>query len=194
MIVGNRARSTSERDQWRLYDLTEKTVTFVDDVAQTIRTERLNALITRRRTATATAIPAYYPRLKLVPTGDKKPLHNASAERHVIESGRYKRELWLAQHPALPAGLLGMMYASEPVSSPLAPMTRAVDEALLATNTFPLADRSEVPLANGTMVIDRSVVSIAQQQVSEGALALPKNYKDLTPKPPAPAKSKKKKS
>lgn len=192
MIVGDRARSTGERDRWRLYDTKAKTVTFVDDVAQTIRTEPLKTLMARRRTAAGSAVPAYYPRLRLVATGEKKPLHNASAERHVMESGRYRRELWLAEHPAIPSGLFAMMHASEAVSSPLAPMMRAADEALLATKAFPLADHTEVPLAEGKMVVDRSVVSIAQQQVAEGALALPKNYKDVTPKPPAPTKNKKK--
>ena len=188
VIAGDRARDTGERDAWRLYDTKANTVTFVDDVARTIRTEPLPAILARRRTATAASVAPYYPRVKLVATAEKKPLHGATAEQHVLESGKYKRELWLAEHPAIPGGLFAMMHASDALSSPLAPMMRAADEALLAARGFPLTDHTEVPLADGKMVVDRSVVSIAQQQVPEGVLALPKGYKDLTPKPPAPTK------
>lgn len=190
IISGNRARSTGEHDAWRLYDTKANTVTFVDDIAKTIRTEPLRTILSRRRAAHAAVLPAYYPRVKLVATGERKPLQNASAERNVIESGRYKRELWLAEHPAIPPGLFAMMHASESISSPLAPIMRAADEALLNAKGFPLVDHTEVPFGDAKMVVDRSVVSIAQQQVPETALALPKGYKDLTPKPAPGAKKK----
>jgi hypothetical protein len=188
VVVGDRARSTGELDTWRLFDTKEDTVTFVDDVARTYRVEKLQDEIRQRRTALAATLPPHYPRLQLRRTGAKKQLQAASAEQSVIEGKGYRRELWLSEHPSLPPGLFAMMHASERPSSPLAPMMRAVDEALLSTRGFPLVDRAEITYGNQKMVIERTVTSIAHQQVPENALAVPRDYKDLTPKPVAAKK------
>ncbi|HEX6640539.1 MAG TPA: hypothetical protein VF215_05470, partial [Thermoanaerobaculia bacterium] len=59
VIAGDRARDTSEQDVWRLYDTKANTVTFVDDVARTIRTQPLQELIAQRRAATKGALPPH---------------------------------------------------------------------------------------------------------------------------------------
>jgi hypothetical protein len=178
VIANDRARDTGEQDTWRLYDTKADTVTFVDDIAKTVRTEPLKSILQKRRAATAAALPPHYPRVRLVRPGTKKQLQGVSAEAVAIETGTYKRELWIAEHPDIPRGLFAMMHASEPQTSPLAPMMRAVDEALLTTRGFPLADRAAV----GNVVVDRSVISIAKQAMPEALLAIPNGYRDLTPK------------
>jgi hypothetical protein len=40
-----------------------------------------------------------------------------------------------------------------------------------------------VPIGSTTLIIDRNVTGIARRQVSEDLLAVPKGYRDLTPKP-----------
>jgi hypothetical protein len=192
VIANDRARNTSEIDAWRLFDTKAETITFVDDVAKTIRIEKMDDAAKRHRAALAGAIPPHYPRLRASRTGTKKPLQGVSAEQFVVQHGGYKRELWVAEHPSIPRGLFAMMQASERPASPLAPMMRGVDEALLATRGFPLVDRTEVAYGNQKMVIERAVVSIEQRDVAEAALAAPRGYEDVTPKPPAPAKKKKK--
>lgn len=182
VIVGDRVRDTGEQDVWRLFDTRANTVTFVDDVARTFRTASLQTLITQRREITKKVLPPHYPRARLVRPGTKRPILGVTAELIVIESGAYKRELWLAEHPAIPRGLFAMMHASNPPTLPLAPMMRDVDEALIATRDFPLADRAEVPISKATLVIDRSVVSIAPKEVSQAFITIPKGYRDLTPK------------
>ncbi|HEX2060577.1 MAG TPA: hypothetical protein VHK90_07540 [Thermoanaerobaculia bacterium] len=186
VIAGDRARATNERDVWRIFDTKANTVTFVDDIDRTVRTEPLTAFIARRRKANAESIPPYFRRVAFRRMNESRVLAGASARRHVIESGGYRRELWLAEHPAIPRGLFAMMHASETPTSPLAPMMRAVDEALMATRGFPLLDRTEVPFADGTLVVERTVMSVVQRDVPEAMLAVPRGYKDLTPKPPAP--------
>lgn len=189
VIAGGRARDTGEHDTWRLYDTKANTVTFVDDVERTIRTESLAKIVSKREESQKKPLPAHFPRAKFARTEERRPLHGVTAEQALIESGAYRRELWLAEHPSIPRGLFAMMHASEPPSSPLAPMARDVDEALIATRGFPLADRTTVPLGKETLIVERTVTSIAQQQVAESLLALPKGYRDLTPKP-APEKKK----
>ncbi|HEX8254699.1 MAG TPA: hypothetical protein VF846_16265 [Thermoanaerobaculia bacterium] len=191
MIVGDRARHTAEQDTWRLFDTKANTITFIDDVAKTIRVEKLADATRQRRAAIASALPPHYPRLRLRATSTTKPLHGVNATQSIIEHGGYRRELWLAEHPSIPKGLFAMIHASAPPSSPLAPMMRAVDEALLATSGFPMLDRSEITYGNQKMVIERAVVSIEQRSVAEGALAVPRDYEDITPKPAPPKKKKK---
>ena len=178
VIAGSRARNTGEHDIWRLYDTKANTVTFVDDVERTIRTEPLSAVAARRRAATAAAIPPQYPRARLVRTNDTKPLHGATARAVAIESGTYRRELWLAEHPSIPRGLFAMMHVSDTPASPLAPMMSAVDQALANERGFPLVDKSTLA---GKPVVERTVTGIVQREIPEALLALPKGYKDTTP-------------
>ena len=187
VIAGDRVRNTGEHDIWRLYDTKANTITIVDDVERTIRTEPLSAVVRRRAAANDGPIPTHFPRPRLVRMNDQKVLHGTTARRTVIESGAWRRELWMAEHPLIPRGLFAMMQASEKPSSPLAPMMSAVDEALTAERGFPLADRTTVPVGKGNMIVDRTVVSIAEREVPESLMVLPKVYKDVTPRPaPAP--------
>jgi hypothetical protein len=184
VIAGERARDTGELDTWRLYDTKSNTVTFVDDIAKTIRTQPMQLLVTQRRVMTRGALPPHYPRARLVRPGTKKPMHGVPAELFAIESGAYKRELWMADHPAIPSGLFAMMRASQMPTAPLAPMMLAVDEALIAMRGFPLAEHTEVPVAKDQLIIDRTVVSIAGKDVPQTLLAVPKDYRYLTPAAP----------
>jgi hypothetical protein len=178
VIASNRARFTGEHDTWRLYDTKANTVTFVDDVARTVRTEPLSSILTKRRTANAGAMPLELPRARLARPSETRSLHGATARAAIIESGSYKRELWLAEHPAIPRGLFAMMHASEQQASPFAPMMSAVDQALATERGFPLLDRSTL---GADLVIERAVTAIVQRDVPETMLAVPKGYKDVTP-------------
>lgn len=178
VIAGNRVRNTGEQDTWRLYDTKANTVTFVDDVERTIRTEPLSAIAARRRAADAVKIPPQYPRARLARSKETKPLHGATAHAVAIESGTYRRELWLAEHPSIPRGLFAMMHVSDPTTSPLAPMMSAVDQALAGERGFPLVDKATM---DGKVIVERTVTGIVQRDVPQTLLALPKDYKDTTP-------------
>ena len=186
VIVGGRARNTGEIDVWRLFDTKAGTVTFVDDVGKTFRTEPMETMTVRRRAALAAAVPGHFPRAKLT-RGPRRTILNVDTQQAVIELGAYRRELWIGEHPSIPGGLFAMMLASDAPSSPLAPVMQRVDEELLRVRGFPLVDKAEVPIGKTRSVVERAVVSIASKQVAETTLAIPKDYRDLTPKP-APAK------
>lgn len=180
VIAGNRARSTAEHDVWRLFDTRAKTVTVVDDVARTVKTEPLPAIVERRTAVNAAALPPHYAPAVFARTKERRELQGVRAEQVTIVSGGYKRELWLAEHPAIPADLFAMMHASETPSSPLAPMMRDVDRELVAVRGFPLLDRTTVPVGKGELVVERAVVAISQRDVPESMVAIPKGYEDRT--------------
>jgi hypothetical protein len=179
VIAGDKARDTGEHDVWRLFDTKANTVTFVDEIARTVRTESLKTIVAQRRAVTANGLPPHYPRVRLVRPGTKRPMQGVTAELLVIESGAYKRELWLGEHPAIPDGLFAMMYASDPPTLPLAPMMRTVDDALIATRGFPFADHAEVPVSKDTLIVDRTVVGITTRDMPETLVAIPKGFREI---------------
>ncbi|HEY0139260.1 MAG TPA: hypothetical protein VGF48_00110 [Thermoanaerobaculia bacterium] len=189
VIANDRARHTGEQDSWRLYNLKERRVTFVDDVAKTHRTEPLSAMTRSRQAALAAALPPHYPRVALRPTNETRPLLGITAKQSVIELGAYKRQLWIGNHPAIPDELFAMMQLSDPPSSPLAPMMKNADAALSSVRGFPLLDRSEIKYGKTEHVVERTVLAVAQEDVPAALLEVPRGYEDVTPKP-APAKKK----
>jgi hypothetical protein len=176
VIAGDRARDTSERDTWRLYDVKAQTVTFVDDLDKTAATESLATLTQRRKAALSTTVAPFHPRPKIAQSGTQT-LQGVATQRWTITSGTYKRELWIGEHPSIPSGLFALMQASERVSSPLAPIMREVDAALLGIRGFPLKDRSEIPTATRPIIVERDIVSVTQRDVPEGWVTVPRSYR-----------------
>lgn len=179
VIADGRARSGDEVDAWRLFDLRNKQVTFVDDLAKTYRNVPLATLIAERRKELARPMPSGTPRAEFAATGAKRVLHTVPAAEHLIRLGGYQRRLWIAKHPALPDELFAMTQASLAASSPLAGVARAADEALMAVRGFPLVDHAELPFGNEKLVVDRSVVKIEQREVPKSWLAIGKNYTEI---------------
>lgn len=165
VIANNRARSTDEADQWRLFDFAQKQVTYVDDIAHTVRVQSFADAIATRRAAVARPIPDGMPRAQFVVTNAQKTLQGVPTKQSVIRIGAYQRELWIGSHPLIPRGLFAMLQAGEPASSPLAGLTRASDEALMEIQGFPLVDHAELPYENKKLVVDNTVVKIEQRDV-----------------------------
>ncbi|HET7433330.1 MAG TPA: hypothetical protein VFN10_01320, partial [Thermoanaerobaculia bacterium] len=185
VILGDKARLTNEHDAWRLFDVKQKSVTFVDDIARTHRTEPLATILKNRQTVLARPIPPQIPHVAWQQAGVHKTIQGVDAQQAVVTAGAYRRELWIGRHPAIPEELYAMIVASDAPASPLAPMMAAADRALVAMRGFPLVDHAELPFGKSEkFVVDHTVVSIAQQPVAATLLQVPGDYKDVTPKPP----------
>ena len=181
VIANNRARSTDEADQWRLFDFAQKQVTYVDDIAHTVRVQSFADAIADRRAAVARPVPDGLPHAQFVVTNAQKTLQGVATKQSVIRLGAYQRELWIGSHPLIPRGLFAMLQASEPASSPLAGITRAADEALMEVQGFPLADHAELPYENKKLVVDNTVVKIEQRDVAVELLAVSGKYTQRNP-------------
>ena len=180
VIAGDLARSTDELDTWRLFDVKKGTVTFVDDVAKTVRTEPFKASVPN------SSLPAHLPRATWQPTGEKRPILGVTAEQSLVRAGAYRRELWIAKHRAIPDQLFAMLQLSDPPKHELAPMMHSVQHAIAATRGFPLVDRTEVPYGKASkFVIERAVVGIGEKEVPKSMLELPRGYRNMTPPPPS---------
>ncbi|HEX7192108.1 MAG TPA: hypothetical protein VF381_11120 [Thermoanaerobaculia bacterium] len=103
VVAGDKARSLDEVDHWRLFDLKAKTVTFVDDIAKSYRTE------------------AFAPRESdFHATSETKPLQGVNTTLWTMHKGGYVRQLWIGSHPAIPPQLFSMMSGIPARGFPLA--------------------------------------------------------------------------
>ena len=184
-IANDRARSGDEVDEWRLFDFARKRVTFVDDLTGTYRNEPFDEVVTSHRAGMARSVPDEMPRAQFSVTGAQKTLQGLAARQSIIRLGAYQRELWIASHPLIPEGLFAMLQASEPVSSPLAGVMRAADEALLGVKGFPIADHAELPYENQKLVVDNTIVKIDQRDVPASWLNVRVDYRELKTAPAA---------
>lgn len=178
-IAGDLARASDEVDRWRLFDVSKRTVTFVDEVARTFRVEREADLIARRAEIQREPLPHDTRPAQIVRTSESLPVLGIPTAHIVIRSGSYLRELRVGPHPAIPSSLFALMVAADLPRSPLAAMTRKVDEFLLAVRGFPLAEHAELPVAEGKMTLDRTVVRVDTKSVAKSYLAVPRGFKEL---------------
>ena len=179
------ARTTDEAETWRLYDLRQNRVTFVDDLAKSFRRESMQSLIAARRAVLKRPVDRVVPKAEIVRNGTQRTIAGVPATQSVIRLGDYQRELWFGEHPQIPSNLFAMMHASDPPSTRLAAIVAPVDEALLSVRGFPLAEHAEMPYGDEKMVVDRAVVTVERKNVPASMLEVPSGYKDATA--PAPA-------
>ena len=180
VIANGRARSGDELDSWRLFDLTNDRVTYVNDIDRTFRTVPRAQLEKDRRGALDDPLPDALPRAQFAVTNATKAIQGVPAKQSVVKLGGYTHELWIGQHPSIPAKLYALIVASEPPSSPLIPVMKNVDEALLKVSGFPLAEHSELTYGNKKMTVDKQVTKIEQRDIPAGLLNVNGGYKDLT--------------
>ena len=185
VIANGRARSGDEVDGWRLFDLKKNSVTFVDDVAKTYRTESLQSLIAKRRAALALPQSETLPRVQWSTTNAHRAIQGVEATQSVMKLGAYERQLWIGTHPSIPPELFAMMQASSPLTTSIAGITRAADDALLNVKGFPLADHAELPYGKTKMVVDKQVIRVEQRDVPAAWLNVRGDYKDVTHAPAA---------
>jgi hypothetical protein len=182
VIANGRARSGDELDSWRLFDLTNDRVTFVNDIERTFRTVPRAQLERDRRGALDDPLPDALPRAQFAATNATKAIQGVPAKQSVVKLGGYTHELWIGQHPLIPAKLYALIVASEPPSSPLVPVMKNVDEALMKVSGFPLAEHSELTYGNKKMTVDKQVTKIEQRAVPAGLLNVRGDYKDVSPR------------
>jgi len=185
VIAGDLARSGDEVDSWRLFDLKNQQVTYINDVSRTYRVEPLASIVRRRAEAMAQPLPEEIPSAQFAVTGAKRVVDGIETSQAVIRSGGYVRELWIGSHPQIPPELFAMMTASAPISSPIAPMMREADAALTSVRGFPLVDRSALPMGDKRLVVEHSVVRVEQRDIPASWLSVRSGYRDETPKAPA---------
>jgi hypothetical protein len=183
IVIGRElARSTDEAGTWRLFDFKQSRVTFVDDIEKTFRVEALAPMVERRRRRLLSAPPGDLPPSTARATGASRPILGVPASQIVVQQGGYQRQMWFARHPQIPEQLFAMMHVSDATFVPRRAVQQA-DAFLTSARGFPLVDHAEIPYGTSRMIVDRTVESVQQREVSASLLRIPKGYRDVSTAP-----------
>lgn len=184
MISGEKVRLSEETDTWRLFDLKNETVTFVDSIAKTYRVVSAANLIRDRLKLVATPSgdsipPAHFSR------GEERTMLGFPARQYLIEAGPYRREIWMSDATPVGDRLFSMLIASEAMSERYASMMREPTRSLVDLKGFPVLDRSDMPYDGSTWTVERRLEKVEKRDVPVSAMTIPQGYRDITPNVPA---------
>ncbi|HUF16918.1 MAG TPA: DUF4412 domain-containing protein [Thermoanaerobaculia bacterium] len=181
VIADGKVRLGTETDRWRLFDVENGTVTFVDDIERTYRTETHADLMRERLATPREAVPEGLATATITKTGKSREFEGIAGDQYMITMGGYKRELWLSTTPAIvPPQLLSMMVASDPVSEDSAPAMRQVESQLAKLQGFPIFERSELQYGDKPLVMEKTLVKIEERPVARSLITIPNDYRDAT--------------
>ncbi|HEY5609882.1 MAG TPA: hypothetical protein VIL97_01640 [Thermoanaerobaculia bacterium] len=176
MIADQKGRLGDEVDQWRLFDFAERTVTFVDDVAKTYRTEPIASLMRTRRALVARPLPLGVPAAQLFVPGVTRRFGAFEAEQFLIRAGSYQREIWLSTEGIAPVDFFAMMLSTDAISEPNAAMLRAVYPRLVREKGFPVLDRTDLPFDGEAYVVEKKLEKIETISVPAEWFEIPRGY------------------
>jgi hypothetical protein len=177
-VVDRRVRAGGAGDEWRLFDLDARTITFVDDVARSYRTRTLDELMSERQRLVLQPIPSHFPRATFAATPNRRRIEGHDARQFVIRMGGYVRELWMSVEPLIDPLFFRMYVVSEPLAEESAGVSRDVQRALVSISGFPLLETSRMKYGEEELEIERILVKVEQQKVPERVFAIPPEYAD----------------
>lgn len=194
IYANNRVRIGNEVDSWRLFDLAARTVTTVDDVKRTYKTESLSTVVRKHRQLLATPIPDLIKPAEIEIVPQPESWNNIPIRRYRIRVGGYRRELWMSTTIIIPEPFWVLYLATEPLDGPYAGILQKANGLLLHSTGFPVVDRSDMEYDGKKFVIEKVLEKVEDRAVPVSWLEVPAGYKNLTPatKPragPRPASS-----
>lgn len=184
VAADGKARIGNELDHWRLFDFTNRTVTRVDEVERSYRTESFDDLFAARRKATARPVPQGVPRARFEVSNEVRTIAGLTAQRHSVRLGEYRRDLWISREPLIDPMLFAIASASEAMEAEYGGVMRDVYPRIVALRGFPLIDRSEIAAGKQTVIAERIVEKIERGPIPAAWLQIPTAYENKTPKAP----------
>jgi hypothetical protein len=188
IVAGSKARLGNEVDRWRLFDLEQRTVTTVDQVARTYRTDAWPELLRDRRRLLATPLPPHVPIARVERGTERQVIAGVAATPRRVVMGGYLREIWFSDEPTAADRLFPLIIATDPVGQPYAGVMRSAFPHLVVETGFPLLDRSTMRVDDTESIVDKRVIRIEQTTVPAVWVEVPPSFEDLTPKTATPAR------
>jgi hypothetical protein len=183
-VSDGKVRLGYESDRWRLIDVPNRTVTFVDDIARTFRTVPLQTLVQQRRALLSAPLPAGIPRARIERLTDTRTFGGYTASGYVVTSGAYRREMWLSHRTIIAPEFLTLYIASMPLAEDYAGVMSTPLFELTRLQGFPVHERSEMTVRDRQMIIERTLVRVEERDVPAPWFEIPPDYRDLEPPPP----------
>ncbi|MHB0971356.1 MAG: hypothetical protein ACYC7A_18760 [Thermoanaerobaculia bacterium] len=181
IVAGTTARIGNEVDRWRLFDIGARTVTTVDQIARTYRTQPWADLLRERRRLLATPMPPHVPLARLERGTESQVVAGVRTGQRRVVIGDYLREIWFSEEPTAADRLYPLIAVTDPIGQQYAGVMRNAFPQLIAENGFPMLDRSIMRFDGDESVVEKRVIRIEQTTVPAVWLELPPAFKDLTP-------------
>ncbi len=175
LLFDGKVRLDDELDQWRLFDFRNSTLTTVNEISHTYRTESFETVLARRE-ALISADRPQLPAATFEPTGDEDTILGYPAKRYRIRLGTYIRDLWISDQPLISSRFLAVKLATDRMQPAGAPALRTAWDPLTALQGFPLVDRSEVRYGKTRLVFERKLVSIGTSDVAASWFEIPPGF------------------
>jgi hypothetical protein len=186
VMANGKARIGNELDRWRLIDFQNNSVTFVDDITRTYRTESFPSLLRQKRSVIRRDLPEFVPAAEFFETDLERTFGSYPARLYAVRMGGYQRNVWMSTALDVPAQLFPLIIASEPLTTPYSPAMEDAFEGLLKLRGFPVIDRSDMVYRGEPRVIEKKLERVEQRNVPLSWFQIPASYTDLTPKAPMP--------
>jgi hypothetical protein len=181
IVAGTTARIGNEVDRWRLFDIEARTVTTVDEIARTYRTDAWAELLRDRRRLLATPMPPHVPLARFERGDERQVVAGVRAVQRRLVIGDYLREIWFSEDPTAADRLHPLIVVTDPIGQQYAGVMRIAFDQLIAENGFPMVDRSTMRLDGEESIVEKRVIRIEQTTVPAVWVELPPAFTDLTP-------------
>lgn len=174
--AGGLVRSTDELDRWRLLDVPNRRVTFVDEVAKTRRVMTLEQLRERKERLAQGPVPDWYPHATFARTGESKEIAGVTADQYVIQAGGFRREMWVSREPLLGDSYMALRFGSEDPGGPAPAALAKIQLELMKLEGFPLEDQLSLPMGEDVWGVQRRTQSIARGEIVRTMFEIPEEY------------------
>lgn len=148
---GSRVRLGNEAEQWRLFDTTKGTITFVDEIAKTARTVTYDQALTERTALIAQSVSETTPDASVV-DGPGEPDRGHPTRKVSISVGNFKRDLILSEQTLLPSQFFAMKIVTDPMDPKHAGIMRDVMPTLLRQTGTLISEINVLTFSEGETV------------------------------------------
>lgn len=181
VVSGTKARLTDELDRWRLFDLEANSVTFVNDVEKTFRTETLQSLVRQKSIAERQKMPPDLPRVILARGEGVQVVAGRRVLQYVVQAGSFRREMWFSEEPYIHERLFPLITLSEPIGGPYPAAIASLHRSLAGMRGYPLLEKTTVVYGSKQTVVERRLARVDHKPVPLSLVRIPADYRDTTP-------------
>ena len=171
-VANNLIRFPNETGRWRLFDIAAGTVTLVDEIDRKVERRTFDEVLEELRSASRGV--SRVPVAAVNRTGEVETVAGFEVEPYLVtmELG-YERELWISSRPLFHSDLFLLDLATDSIPADNLPSLRRVIALIDEAGGYPVVDRSRMVLDGQEYTHERSLITVAEQQVPGSWFELP---------------------
>ena len=184
---GSLVRLGNETEQWRLFNTTQKTITFVDEIAKTARTVSYDSALTERTAMIEGSVNETTPTASVV-DGPGEPDRGHPTRKISISVGNFQRDLVLSEQTLLPGEFFAMKIVTDPMDPKHAGIMRDVMPTLLRQTGTLISESNVLTFSEGDPVTAiTTLISVDTIPLVSETFALPEGIVPIEEEAETPA-------